>query len=62
MKNKLIGTILAVAGFIGFFAEGDTLAVQLLVTGGAIAVFAAGVALLGGFKEQPINTIQDERN
>lgn len=49
--KQITGLILAVAGFIGFFCEAETLGLQILVTGGAIALFAAGVALLGGFNE-----------
>lgn len=57
MKKK-IGTILAVAGFVGLFCEAQTIGAQLLLTGGALAVFSAGVALLGGFKDtQPIKHI-----
>ena len=49
--KKVLGLILALVGFVGLFCEGDTIGWQVAVTGLALATFAAGVALLGGFNE-----------
>jgi len=49
--KKTIGTILAVAGFIGFFCVAQTANLQILVTGAAIALFLAGAYLLDAFNE-----------
>lgn len=57
--------MLAVFGFIGLFAEYDGIGGQLLLTACALAVFAAGVALLGGFKKEnntTLNTIANEQH
>lgn len=56
MIRRIIGLAFAIIGFIGLFAECESLAGFVLLKVAAIALFAAGIAILGGFKEeiQPI--------
>ena len=56
--KKVIGTILACAGFLGFFCEASSANLQILTTGCAIAAFLLGAWLLGAFNEDTnLNTI-----
>ena len=55
--KQILGLILAIVGFIGLFCEAETIGWQVVVTALALALFAAGVALLGGFNETTLKHI-----